>query len=314
MLPGGIWQRNPGIQTGGRPDANDGLAEEQTMAKSVLHIIEDRMSTFSKGQKRIGRYILDHYDQAAFMTASKLGRLTEVSESTVVRFAAELGYDGYPSMQKALQEMARSRLTSTQAAESIYGHDVLSSVLQADIENLRQVALNENRQTFETAVSRIVNARRIYILGARSSTHLAGYLHFYMQMMFENVTLVQSTAAGELFEQLFRCGEGDVMIALSFPRYSRDTINAVRFAKSRGVEIVAITDQEQSPVAQMSAAALLAPSEMLSFIDSMSAPLSLINALLVGIATRMGTDVTATFSTLESLWDQYDVFDGADDE
>lgn len=211
------------------------------MAKSVLHIIEDSMSTFSKGQKRIGRYILEHYDQAAFMTASKLGKLTEVSESTVVRFAAELGYDGYPSMQKALQEMARSRLTSTQriqAAESIYGQDVLSGVLQADIENLRQVALNEDRRTFDTAVNRIVGARHIYILGARSSTHLAGYLHFYMQMIFENVTLVQSTAAGEIFEQLFRCGEGDVMIALSFPRYSKDTINAVRFAKSRGVEIV----------------------------------------------------------------------------
>ena len=169
------------------------------MAKSVLHIIEDSMSTFSKGQKRIGRYILEHYDQAAFMTASKLGKLTEVSESTVVRFAAELGYDGYPSMQKALQEMARSRLTSTQriqAAESIYGQDVLSGVLQADIENLRQVALNEDRRTFDTAVNRIVGARHIYILGARSSTHLAGYLHFYMQMIFENVTLVQSTAAG----------------------------------------------------------------------------------------------------------------------
>ena len=287
------------------------------MAKSVLHIIEDSMSTFSKGQKRIGRYILEYYDQAAFMTASKLGKLTEVSESTVVRFAAELGYDGYPSMQKALQEMARSRLTSTQriqAAESIYGQDVLSGVLQADIENLRQVALNEDRRTFDTAVNRIVGARHIYILGARSSTHLAGYLHFYMQMIFENVTLVQSTAAGEIFEQLFRCGEGGVMIALSFPRYSKDTINAVRFAKSRGVEIVAITDQEQSPVAQMSAAALLAPSEMLSFIDSMTAPLSLINALLVGIATKMGTDVTETFSTLESLWDQYGVFGGADDE
>ena len=229
------------------------------MAKSVLHTIEDNLSTFSKGQKRIGRYILDHYDQAAFMTASKLGKLTEVSESTVVRFAAELGFDGYPAMQKALQEMARNRLTSTQriqAAENIYDRDVLSSVLQADIENLRQVALNEDRRTFDTAVNRIVGARHIYILGARSSTHLAGYLHFYMQMIFENVTLVQSTAAGEIFEQLFRCGEGDVMIALSFPRYSKDTINAVRFAKSRGVEIVAITDQEQSPVAQMSAAAL----------------------------------------------------------
>ena len=220
------------------------------MAKSVLHTIEDNLSTFSKGQKRIGRYILDHYDQAAFMTASKLGKLTEVSESTVVRFAAELGFDGYPAMQKALQEMARNRLTSTQriqAAENIYDRDVLSSVLQADIENLRQISMDEDRDTFQTAVEKIVHARHIYILGARSSTHLAGYLYFYMQMIFENVTL-------------------------------------------------------------------LAPSEMLSFIDSMTAPMSLINALLVGIATKMGTDVTKTFTTLERLWDQYDVFGGADDE
>lgn len=287
------------------------------MSKSVLHLIEDNMSAFSKGQKRIGRYILDHYDQAAFMTASKLGKLTEVSESTVVRFAAELGYDGYPAMQKALQEMARSRLTSTQriqAAESIYGEDVLSHVIQADMENLRQIAVNEDRGVFDTAVEHIVHARHIYILGARSSTHLAGYLYFYMQMMFENVTMVQNSAAGEIFQQLFRCGEGDVMIALSFPRYSRDTINAVKFAQARGAEIIAITDRRQSPVAQMSSAALLAPSEMLSFIDSMTAPISLINALLVAIATKAGTDMTATFSMLESLWDQYGVFDGADDE
>ena len=196
------------------------------MAKSVLHTIEDNLSTFSKGQKRIGRYILDHYDQAAFMTASKLGKLTEVSESTVVRFAAELGFDGYPAMQKALQEMARNRLTSTQriqAAENIYDRD-------------------EDRDTFQTAVEKIVHARHIYILGARSSTHLAGYLYFYMQMIFENVTLVQASAAGEIFEQLFRSGEGDVMIAFSFPRYSKDTINAAHFARSRGAEIIAITD------------------------------------------------------------------------
>lgn len=287
------------------------------MAKSVLHLIEDNMNGFSKGQKRIGRYILDHYDQAAFMTASKLGSLTEVSESTVVRFAAELGYDGYPAMQKALQEMARSRLTSTQriqAAESIYGEDVLGSVIQADIENLRQIALNEDRGSFDAAVDRIVHARHIYIMASRSSTYLAGYLYFYMQMMFENVTMVQTSAAGEIFEQLFRSGKGDVMIALSFPRYSRDTINAAKFARAMGTEIIAITDRKQSPVAQMSVAALLAPSEMLSFIDSMTAPISLINALLVGIATRMGADVTATFSRLERLWDQYGVFDGADDE
>ena len=181
------------------------------MAKSVLHTIEDNLSTFSKGQKRIGRYILDHYDQAAFMTASKLGKLTEVSESTVVRFAAELGFDGYPSMQKALQEMARNRLTSTQriqAAENIYDRDVLSSVLQADIENLRQISMDEDRDTFQTAVEKIVHARHIYILGARSSTHLAGYLYFYMQMIFENVTLVGVLSADiSLYVDNYRAAE-----------------------------------------------------------------------------------------------------------
>ncbi len=173
--------------------------------------------------------------------------------------------------------------------------------------------MDEDRDTFQTAVEKIVHARHIYILGARSSTHLAGYLYFYMQMIFENVTLVQASAAGEIFEQLFRSGEGDVMIAFSFPgipgHHQRSPLCPVR-----GAEIIAITDQKQSPVAQLSSAALLAPSEMLSFIDSMTAPMSLINALLVGIATKMGTDVTKTFTTLERLWDQYDVFGGADDE
>ena len=236
------------------------------MSADILTNIQNDIHAFSKGQKKIAAYILSNYDKAAFMTASKLGKTVNVSESTVVRFAAELGFDGYPAMQKALQEMARNRLTSTQriqAAENIYDRDVLSSVLQADIENLRQISMDEDRDTFQTAVEKIVHARHIYILGARSSTHLAGYLYFYMQMIFENVTLVQSSAAGEIFEQLFRSGEGDVMIAFSFPRYSKDTINAARFARSRGAEIIAITDQKQSPVAQLSSAALLAPSDTL---------------------------------------------------
>ena len=287
------------------------------MAKSVLPTIEDNLSTFSKGHKRIGRYILDHYDQAAFMTASKLGKLTEVSESTVVRFAAELGFDGYPAMQKALQEMARNRLTSTQriqAAENIYDRDVLSSVLQADIENLRQISMDEDRDTFQTAVEKIVHARHIYILGARSSTHLAGYLYFYMQMIFENVTLVQASAAGEIFEQLFRIGPEDVIIAISFPRYSSVTMNTVKFARDRGASIIAVTDNELSPVYQMADAALLAPCEMLSFVDSMVAPLSLINALLIAVGARMGTDATRTFAELEDIWNAYGVFGKMDDE
>ena len=288
------------------------------MAKNILHIIEKNMHGFSKGQKRIAAYILENYDKAAFMTASKLGRLVGVSESTVVRFASELGYDGYPSMQRALQEMIRSRLTSTQrikAAGERYEHqDVLGAVLQSDIEKLREVVNTASRNDFSAVVDRIQNARHIYILGARSSTFVAGYLHFYMHLLFEKVTLVQTSAAGEIFEQLFRIGEGDVVIAVSFPRYSKVTMSAVQFAKDRGATIVAVTDNELSPLYPLSEAALFAPCEMISFVDSMVAPLSLMNALLVEWASRMGTDVSATFGQLEDIWNEYGVFGKMDDE
>ena len=288
------------------------------MNENVLQTIRAGMDTFSKGQKRIAAFILDNYDRAAFMTAARLGETASVSESTVVRFAAQLGYDGYPEMQKALQELIRGKLTSIQriqvSRDQMSGADILGSVMQRDMNSIHNVIEQLDRDAFSRAVDKLLGAEHIYILGVRSSSFLAGYLNFYLHLIFKNVTLVQSSAAGEIFEQLFRSGEGDVMIAFSFPRYSKDTINAAHFARSRGAEIIAITDQKQSPVAQLSSAALLAPSEMLSFIDSMTAPMSLINALLVGIATKMGTDVTETFTTLERLWDQYDVFGGADDE
>ena len=288
------------------------------MAKSILHTIENNMSSFSKGQKRIAGYILENYDKAAFMTASKLGKLVGVSESTVVRFASELGYDGYPSMQRALQEMIRSRLTSTQriqAAGDLFDHqDLLGAVLQSDIDKLREIVGEADRTAFNNVVERIMHARHIYILGVRSSSFVAGYLNFYMHLLCENVTLVQSNAAGEIFEQLFRIGPEDVMIAISFPRYSKVTMNTVKFARDRGASIIAITDNELSPVYQMSDAALLAPCEMISFVDSMVAPLSLINALLVALAHRMGTDVSTTFAELEDIWNEYGVFGKMDDE
>lgn len=288
------------------------------MAKNILHTIESGMSGFSKGQKRIAAYILENYDKAAFMTASKLGKLVDVSESTVVRFASELGYDGYPSMQRALQEMIRSRLTSTQriraAGDRLSGQDVLGSVLQSDIDKLREVVSEADRAEFDDVVERILRARHIYILGVRSSYFVAGYLNFYMHLLFENVTLVQSNAAGEIFEQLFRVGPEDVMIAISFPRYSKVTMNTVKFAQDRGATIIAVTDNELSPVYQMSDAALLAPCEMISFVDSMVAPLSIMNALLVSLAYRMGTDVATTFADLEDIWNEYGVFGKMDDE
>ena len=192
------------------------------MAKSIIHTIESNMSGFSKGQKRIAQYILENYDKAAFMTASKLGKLVGVSESTVVRFASELGYDGYPSMQRALQDMIRSRLTSTQrikaAGDKLSGQDILAEVVQMDIDKLRKVVDESSRSAFERSAERIMNARRIYILGIRSSSFLAGYLNFYLHLLFENVTLVESSAGGEIFEQLVRIDADDVLIAISFPR------------------------------------------------------------------------------------------------
>ena len=288
------------------------------MAKSILHMIESNMSTFSKGQKRIANYILQNSDKAAFMTASKLGKLSGVSESTVVRFASELGYDGYPSMQRALQEMIRSRLTSTQriqaADDQFGGQDVLTAVIQSDMDKLRMVSDEADRTEFSKAVDVILGARHIYILGTRSSYFVAGYLNFYLHLLTGNVTLVQSNAAGEIFEQLLRIGPGDVMIAISFPRYSKVTMNTVKFAQDRGATIVAVTDNELSPVYQMADAALLAPSEMISFVDSMVAPLSLINALLIAEGRRMGTDVARTFADLEDIWNKYGVFGKMDDE
>ena len=288
------------------------------MAKNILHTIEHNMSGFSKGQKRIAHYILENYDKAAFMTASKLGKLVGVSESTVVRFAAELGYDGYPNMQRALQEMIRSRLTSTQriqaAGDQFSGQNVLSAVVQSDIEKLRLMASRADRAEFEQVVDKLMSARHIYILGVRSSSFVAGYLHFYLHLLFENVTLVQTSAAGEIFEQLFRIGPDDVLIAISFPRYSQITVNTVKFAQDRGASIIAVTDNELSPVCQMADSALLAPCEMLSFVDSMVAPLSLMNALLIALASRMGTDASKTFAELEDIWNAYGVFGKIDDE
>lgn len=274
------------------------------------------MGGFSKGRKRVAAYILENCDKAAFMTAGRLGKLVGVSESTVVRFASELGYDGYHSMQRALQEVIRSRLTSTQriqAAGDMF-QDVLPAVIQSDIDKLRQMLSQSDPGEFDRVVDKITNARHIYILGVRSSFFVAGYLHFYMHLLSENVTLIQSNAAGEMFEQMLRIGPGDVLIAVSFPRYSKVTINTVKFARDRGAGIIAITDNQLSPVYRLSDAALLAPCEMISFVDSMVAPLSLINALLVALSNRAGADVSTTFAELEDIWNAYGVFGKMDDE
>ncbi len=283
------------------------------MSRDILATIQNRMDTFSKSQKRIGRYILDSYDKAAFMTAAKLGQTVKTSESTVVRFAAELGYDGYPAMQKALQELIRGKLTTVQRIEVSYDRlgtqDVLEKVIQSDIEKLRLSLAEVDREDFSAIVDAIVKARRIYILGVRSSAALSDFLSFYFKLIFDNVWQVQTSLASEMFEQMLRVGPEDVVIGISFPRYSTRCVRAMEFARDQGATVVAITDSKLSPLYDTSHYRLLAKSDMASFVDSLVAPLSVINALIVAVGRKMPGDVTATFEKLERIWDEYQVYE-----
>ena len=283
------------------------------MNRDILAIIQENIHTFSKGQKKIANFILESYDKAAFMTASRLGKKVGVSESTVVRFAAELGYDGYPDMQKSLQKMIRNRLTSVQRIEvtndRLGDQDLLSMVLQSDIEKIRMTLDELDRDSFEKAVDAIVSAKKIYIIGVRSSAAIATFLHFYFNLIFENVCLVSANTASEVFESLLRVGEGDVVIGVSFPRYSSRTVQAMNFARDRRAITVAITDSEASPLAPISQYTLKARSDMASFVDSLVAPLSLVNALLVAVSQRKNDDLAHTFRTLEGIWDEYGVYE-----
>ena len=286
------------------------------MNRDILLYIQDNMSSFSKGQKRIANYILESYDKAAFMTASKLGKMVEVSESTVVRFAAELGYDGYPSMQKALQEMIRNKLTTIQRIEvsnDLMGdQDILSMVLQSDIDKLRMTMEETDRDEFNGTVDAIVAAKKIYIIGVRSSAALSSFLTFYFNLIFENVVQISANTVSEVFEQMLRVGPGDVVICISFPRYSSRTVKAMRFARDRGATVIALTDSAMSPLAGMAQHTLLAKSDMASFVDSLVAPLSLINALIVAVGRKKNEDLSRTFETLEKIWDEYDVYEKPD--
>ena len=282
------------------------------MTKDVLHIIRDKNADFSKGQKRIAGYILANYDKAAFMTASKLGKLVGVSESTVVRFASSLGYDGYPAMQNALQEIVRSRLTSIQRiqnSDDLFGNDVVSSVLQTDMDKIREAIDRLDRKAFDEVVDKLLHAKNIYILGVRSSSFLAGYLHFYLHMIFDNVTLVTSNSAGDILERLLRIGPGDVLVGISFPRYSQSTVKGVHYAHDRGADVLAITDSIMSPLYSMASSALLAHSDMISFVDSLVAPFSVLNAIIVATGHRKNADINQNFDRLERIWSEYGVFE-----
>mgnify|MGYP001256529545 FL=1 len=283
------------------------------MASDILTTIHDQLRTFSKGQKLIANYILQSYDKAAFMTASRLGKTVGVSESTVVRFAVELGFDGYPSMQRTLQELVRNKLTSVQrievANDRIGNQDVVSTVLQADIDTLRKTSETLDRREMSASVELILQAKRIYIIGVRSSTAIADFLNFYFRNIFENVSLVSSTSTSEMFEQMLRVGKGDVVIGISLPRYSSRTVKTMQYAKDCGAATIAITDKPDAPAGKLADHVLVAKSDMVSIVDSLVAPMSVVNALIVSVGLQQEDSVAKTYEDLERIWDEYDAFE-----
>ena len=287
------------------------------MSDPLLATIDENLKRLSKGHKKIAAYIEENYDKAAFMTAAALGQKVGVSESTVVRFATELGFKGYPELQKELQQLIKSKLTAVQrmeVSENLIGDsDIITSVLNGDIELIRATAEKTSREAFKNAVSEINRAKRIYILGVRSSAALASFLAFYFNLVFDAVTLIDTASASEMFEQMFRIDEKDVCIAISFPRYSKQTVNALRFIADRGAKIIAITDTEKSPIASFANHLLVARSDMASVVDSLTAPLSLINALIAGVTLSRRNEVYENFNKLEHIWDVYQVYEEAED-
>ena len=283
------------------------------MSKDILSVMESLAPTFSKGQRRIAAYILQEYDKAAFMTASKLGKIVGVSESTVVRFAVELGYDGYPSMQKALQEMVLNRLTAVQRIgvtnDRIGDQDVVSMVLQADVEKLRQTNETLDREAFQASVEAITKAKRIYVLGVRSAAVLVNFLGYYLNFMFDNVQIITTSGAGEMFEKLVNIETGDVVIAFSFPRYSTATAAAAQYCRSVGATVIGLTNSQMSQLGQNCDHVLIAKSDMVSMVDSLVAPLSVVNALIVALASGREKELARTFGTLERVWEEYNVYE-----
>ena len=283
------------------------------MTYDILDTLQEKMPEFSKGQRRLAQFITESYDKAAFMTANRLGKAVGVSESTVVRFAVELGYDGFPSMQKAMQEMVVNRLTSVQrievANDRIGNQDIVSTVLQADIDKLRQTGETVDRKEFQAAVNAILKARRVYILGVRSAATLANFLGYYLNYMFRNVHIVTASGAGEMFEQIVGVGAEDVVIAFSFPRYSVSTAKGAQYCRSTGATVIGVTDSRLSPLGQNCDHVLVTKSDMVSLVDSLVAPLSLVNALIVALAAKRENELAKTFNSLEHIWEEYNVYE-----
>ena len=283
------------------------------MEADVISRINQNMLTFSKGQRAIAKFILENNEKAAFMTAGRLGETVKVSESTVVRFAARLGYDGYPGMQKALQELIRSSLTAAQrmdaARETMPGGNILEKVLHANMEEIRNTLEKVSVEEFDSCVEAILNAKRIFILGVRSSAAIAGFLYYYMNLLFEETELLENDIFGEIYGKLIRLGPGDLLISVSFPRYSAQTLDFTKFARERGVTVVGLTDSRFSPLAQISDHTLISSNKMISFVDSLVGPMSLANALIVALSRKKEGELSSTFDKLESIWEHNKVYE-----
>ncbi len=283
------------------------------MNRDLLTIISQMSPQFSKGQRLIANYIVNHFDKAAFMTAFKLGTTVGVSESTVVRFASEVGFSGYPELQKALQELIRNKLTTVQrmdvTSDQLENGNVLARVLGKDIEKIRRTLEETSERDFAGAVDAICSAKTIYIIGVRSSSALATFLSFYFNHIFSDVRLINTNSRSEMFEHIMRIGEGDVFIGFSFPRYSKRTVQAAHYARANGAKVIALTDTGKAPIADAAHFLLMARSDMISFVDSLVAPLSMVNALIVAVGLKKREEVSRTYELLERILGEYEVFE-----
>ena len=303
-----------GLKNSRNKELNEVMEVTENSTNELIARIEAKYDKMSKGQKRLADYVCQNYDKAVFLTAARLGEIVGVSESTVVRFATQLGYKGYPGFQKALEELVRNKLNSIQRMEVTYGRisqsEILETVLQSDIEKIKLTLAAIDHKAFNLAIDTILNARKIYVIGIRSCAPLASFLTFYLNLVCEDVTAVNTNSSSEIFEQLIRIGEEDVIIGISFPRYSMRTLKALEFASNRKAKVITLTDSIHSPMNLYSSCNLIARSDMASIVDSLVAPLSVVNALIVALCMKKQKEVVSTLEMLEKIWGEYQVYRG----
>ena len=303
-----------GLKNSRNKELNEVMEVTENSTNELIARIEAKYDKMSKGQKRLADYVCQNYDKAVFLTAARLGEIVGVSESTVVRFATQLGYKGYPGFQKALEELVRNKLNSIQRMEVTYGRisqsEILETVLQSDIEKIKLTLAAIDHKAFNLAIDTILNARKIYVIGIRSCAPLASFLTFYLNLDSEDFTAVNTNSSSEIFEQLIRINEKDVIIGISFPRYSMRALKALEFASNRKAKVITLTDSIHSPMNLYSSCNLIARSDMASIVDSLVAPLSVVNALIVALCMKKQKEVVSTLEMLEKIWGEYQVYSG----